>query len=56
MKEKIRQCLCDNPTCAKCLGVNCQDKNCPVHTRERKEAWRNRWEKANKRPFPHPKN
>lgn len=27
-----KRCLCDNVTCAKCLGVNCQDNNCKTHT------------------------
>lgn len=52
----IKSCLCDDSDCAKCLSMNCQDKNCLVHTKERKEAWRCRWEEANKRQFPHPKN
>ena len=59
MKKADRQnkkCLCDTPTCAKCLGVNCQDKNCSVHTKERKEAWRRSWEMTHKKSFPHPKN
>lgn len=51
-----KKCLCDNPTCAKCLGLNCKDKNCPIHTKEKKEDWRRRWEEANKKPFPHQKN
>ena len=50
------KCVCDNPTCAKCLSVNCQDKNCPVHASALKKAWRERWEKANNKPFPHPAN
>ena len=51
-----KKCLCDNTTCAKCLGLNCKDKNCPIHTKEKKEDWRRRWEEANKKPFPHQKN
>ena len=27
-----RKCLCDNPTCAKCLGVNCEDDGCAIHS------------------------
>ena len=54
--EKSNKCVCDDPTCAKCLSINCQNKDCPVHTKERKEAWRHRWEEANKKPFPHPEN
>ena len=53
---KIKKCLCNNPTCAKCLGINCQDKDCSVHTKVNKEAWRRKWEKANKKSFPYPKN
>jgi len=45
-------CRCDNPTCAKCLGVNCQDDNCPVHTNERKKAFSTKWEASRKKPFP----
>lgn len=48
--------LCDNPVCAKCLSSNCQDRRCSIHTNEHKETWRRRWENANKKPFPHPKN
>ena len=56
-KEELGiKCKCDEPTCAKCLGMNCQDKNCPTHTTENKKAWRKGWEEANKRPFPHPEN
>lgn len=32
MKEKIKKCLCRIPYCAKCLGSNCQDDNCKIHT------------------------
>jgi len=56
LKKQNKKCLCDNPTCAKCLGINCQDKDCQIHTKERKESWRRRWEKVNKKPFSHPKN
>lgn len=56
LKIQNRKCLCDNSTCAKCLSINCQDKNCKVHTKEGKEIWRRRWEEANKKSFPHPKN
>jgi hypothetical protein len=50
------KCKCIDPNCAKCLGINCQDKNCPVHTKKRKEDWRRRWEVVHKKSFPHPKN
>lgn len=49
-------CECDEPQCAKCLSVNCQEKICPTHTKEAKIAWRKRWEQANKKDFPHPEN
>ena len=58
-KEKIDtgiKCQCDEPNCAKCLGINCQDKNCPTHTKELKEVWRRRWEMTHKQLFPYPKN
>lgn len=32
MKQKIKKCLCNTPYCAKCLGSNCQDDNCRIHT------------------------
>lgn len=32
MKLEKRSCLCDNPFCAKCLGVNCEDDNCLIHS------------------------
>ena len=33
MNNKSKKiCLCDNPTCRKCLLVNCQDDNCAVHS------------------------
>ena len=41
-KTQTKQCLCDNPTCAKCLGVNCQDDNCKIHTKEAKLKFKNR--------------
>lgn len=34
-----KKCLCDDPTCAKCLGVNCTDENCTIHTKARKETY-----------------
>lgn len=30
------KCKCNDPNCGKCLMVNCEDDNCPVHTMERK--------------------
>jgi len=41
-EKQLEKCLCDNPTCAKCLGVNCQDDNCKIHTKEAKLKFRNR--------------
>jgi hypothetical protein len=37
---KIKKCLCDNPDCAKCLVVNCEDPNCKVHSTARKKRRR----------------
>jgi len=55
-KEVEKKCLCDDPTCAKCLSLNCEDKECRVHTKEKKQAWQQNWEKDNKKRFPHSKN
>lgn len=35
-------CLCDDPTCAKCLGGNCKDPDCFVHRQARKAAFMHR--------------
>ena len=35
-KKSVKLCLCKDPNCAKCLLVNCNDDNCPVHTKELK--------------------
>ena len=43
-----KECLCDTSTCAKCLGVNCQDDNCKIHTLEAKQKFRNRIMQKNK--------
>lgn len=58
MEQKLQnnKCLCDDPACAKCLSVNCEDKECQVHTKVRKQAWQQNWEEGNKKEFPHPKN
>ncbi len=37
---KKSNCICDNPECAKCLSVNCEDDACKVHTKKKKEARR----------------
>lgn len=50
------KCVCTDPQCAKCLGINCQDKDCSVHTKMLKEKWRRRWEENNKKPFLQPIN
>lgn len=55
-EPKNRKCLCKVALCAKCLSTNCQDKNCPVHTKELKKAWRENWERENNKKFPYPKN
>lgn len=31
-----RECLCEEPNCAKCLGSNCSDVDCEIHTRQAK--------------------
>ena len=38
-KESNKKCLCDEPSCGKCLASNCEDKDCLVHTKELKEKW-----------------
>lgn len=38
-----KECTCNNPDCAKCLLINCQDDDCKVHTKEKKEAFRKRY-------------
>ncbi len=56
MKKETKKCLCDEPQCAKCLSVNCEDKDCLIHTKEAKIKWQKNWEVDNKKPFPGPKN
>lgn len=41
-KLKRRECLCKNPTCAKCLLINCKDEDCKIHTQEKKKETRQR--------------
>lgn len=41
MKKEPRKCLCNEPQCAKCLMVNCEDNNCTVHTLKAKSKYRN---------------
>ena len=46
------KCQCNEPGCAKCLSVNCQDKDCLIHTKEAKIAWRRNWELGNNKKCP----
>ena len=55
-QKKGIKCQCDDPRCAKCLGMNCKDRNCPTHTRDLKAEWRQRWERAHGEKFPRPVN
>ncbi len=41
-KELGVACQCNDPTCSKCLMVNCKDDNCPVHTMSSKMTARRR--------------
>ena len=34
------KCECSDPLCAKCLLVNCKDKNCKVHPEDKKKEFR----------------
>ncbi len=36
------KCKCDTALCGKCLGSNCKDNNCPVHTEKLKADWQRR--------------
>ncbi|MBS3904207.1 MAG: hypothetical protein KGZ39_02650 [Simkania sp.] len=40
-KDTTKKCLCDEPQCAKCLMVNCEDDDCLVHTAKAKSKYRN---------------
>ena len=40
MTKIKKKCLCDNPTCAKCLLINCEDDNCKIHTKRRKKEFK----------------
>jgi len=40
--ENNKKCLCKEPLCAKCLGVNCREDNCKVHTLENKIKYKQR--------------
>lgn len=50
-KENEKKCSCVAPACAKCLGSNCHDDNCPIHTIENKIRYR----RMNPRRFTEPK-
>lgn len=36
IKNYSKKCHCNTPLCRKCLGLNCSDDNCKVHTIENK--------------------
>lgn len=41
LKRKLGvKCRCNDPNCMKCILVNCNDDNCPVHTKEIKDKKR----------------
>lgn len=42
-----KTCLCNEPLCGKCLGVNCKDENCITHTKENKDQWKRKREGGN---------
>jgi len=44
-KTKTEKCLCDDQNCVKCLLVNCEDDNCKIHTKERKERLKKYYKK-----------
>lgn len=39
-----KTCLCTEPFCGKCLGVNCKDEDCITHTQKNKDRWKQRRE------------
>lgn len=39
-----KTCLCDEPHCGKCLGINCKDENCITHTQKNKDRWKQKRE------------
>lgn len=41
-QDQNKKCPCNAATCTKCLGGSCADENCAVHTRAKKEAFKNR--------------
>lgn len=44
-KGKAKKCLCSDPSCAKCLLVNCEDDDCKIHTKEKKENFKKYYKK-----------
>jgi len=42
MSQETKKCHCDAVTCSKCLSGDCKNGNCQVHTKARKEAYKNR--------------
>jgi len=49
-KKKLGiDCRCVDKNCAKCLGGNCKDNNCPTHTNQRKKNYKLQWEKSHKK-------
>ena len=36
----IEKCQCDNPTCAKCLLINCEVTGCTIHTAKSKQDFK----------------
>jgi len=32
MNDEVKKCLCNETLCAKCLGINCEDDNCKIHS------------------------
>lgn len=39
-RGRPNECLCDNPTCRKCLGGNCRNQFCSVHSAQKKSQLR----------------
>lgn len=56
-KEEIgKVCYCDKPQCGKCLGVNCENNECPTHTKENKIKYRKNWEFQHNKKLPEVEN
>ncbi len=41
--KRLKKCLCDNPDCAKCLLVNCENVNCKIHPKQKKNAFKRKY-------------